>query len=592
MEELLADSHNYAQHWISFWNDLLRNDYSGTGYITGGREQITSWLYEALVSNRPYNDMVRGLLHPTAASDGFIRGIQWRGVANNSQRVEMQAAQNVSQLILGMNLKCASCHNSFVSNLTVDEAYGFATVFADSVMEVFRCDRPTGRMSRPAFLFDELGVITGETVEERLEELANIVVQPANGRLYRTMANRLWDRLLGYGLVMPVDEMDNEPWNVELLDFLAADSRNRGSDVKASIALIMTSHTYQLPSIPSGQNATEKAFVFRGPLRRGLAAEQFVDALSQTLGPVYYGLAYDPEGVDLDAQWIWYGEREFDRDVLPKPGVRYFRYAFDLAQPLDHVVAARMLFAVDDAADVYVNGTAAGSRNDNGTVARLDIRGALAEGRNTLAVCGRNFGDLPNPAGLLLSLRIVFQDSTGQSVFSNKDWQSINSVLDSDWASAGFVDSTWKPVRTYGSFARSNWGRPVDFRYEPRRVPMPFVRASLVRLDPFLTALGRPTRENVVRCRDNEATLLQSLELTNGEFFSEVLHRGAGLWIGRYGFDTGLLVNELYRSILGRAPSRTELRKVTKMLGQSPSSEAVADLLWAMLLSPEFRLIY
>ncbi|MEQ8686050.1 MAG: hypothetical protein RIE86_12195, partial [Imperialibacter sp.] len=29
-------------------------------------------------------------------------------------------------------MKCASCHNSFVSNLTLDQAYGFASIFADS----------------------------------------------------------------------------------------------------------------------------------------------------------------------------------------------------------------------------------------------------------------------------------------------------------------------------------------------------------------------------------------------------------------------------------------------------------------------------
>ena len=36
----------YAEHWLTFWNDLLRNDYRGTGYIDGGRKQITAWLYQ------------------------------------------------------------------------------------------------------------------------------------------------------------------------------------------------------------------------------------------------------------------------------------------------------------------------------------------------------------------------------------------------------------------------------------------------------------------------------------------------------------------------------------------------------------------
>ena len=35
---LLADQRAYADHWMSFWNDLLRNEYAGTGYIEGGAQ--------------------------------------------------------------------------------------------------------------------------------------------------------------------------------------------------------------------------------------------------------------------------------------------------------------------------------------------------------------------------------------------------------------------------------------------------------------------------------------------------------------------------------------------------------------------------
>ena len=42
VDELLADNRAYAEHWLSFWNDLLRNDYAGTGYIDGGRKQISA----------------------------------------------------------------------------------------------------------------------------------------------------------------------------------------------------------------------------------------------------------------------------------------------------------------------------------------------------------------------------------------------------------------------------------------------------------------------------------------------------------------------------------------------------------------------
>jgi hypothetical protein len=40
IRRLLDDRRAYAEHWLTFWNDLLRNDYQGTGYIDGGRKRL------------------------------------------------------------------------------------------------------------------------------------------------------------------------------------------------------------------------------------------------------------------------------------------------------------------------------------------------------------------------------------------------------------------------------------------------------------------------------------------------------------------------------------------------------------------------
>src|SRR5207302_1482072 len=100
---LLADDLHYAEHWLSFWNDMLRNDYRGTGFIDGGREQITCWLFGSLAANTPYDEFVAELINPRPESEGFTKGIVWRGVVNASQSPPMQAAQNVSQVFMGVN---------------------------------------------------------------------------------------------------------------------------------------------------------------------------------------------------------------------------------------------------------------------------------------------------------------------------------------------------------------------------------------------------------------------------------------------------------------------------------------------------------
>lgn len=118
IDRLLEDQPAYTAHWLTFWNDLLRNAYHGTGFIDGGRKQITGWLYRSLYDNKPYDQFVRELIQPVPGrgSDGFTYGIKWRGTVNESQRREIQAAQSISQVFLGTNLKCASCHDSFVNH--------------------------------------------------------------------------------------------------------------------------------------------------------------------------------------------------------------------------------------------------------------------------------------------------------------------------------------------------------------------------------------------------------------------------------------------------------------------------------------------
>src|SRR5690606_7416182 len=290
VRELLARDDDYAMHWLTFWNDALRNDYTGTCYITGGRSNITYWRYKSLQSNKPYNTYVKELLKPTEASKGFIAGIQWRGTVNASQRTEMQAAQNVGQVILGLNLKCASCHDSFTSDWKLDDAYAFANIFAEEPLEVARCEVPTGRYAGTRILWEELGEIDSTASRsEKLEQLAEYLTQPANGRIYRTLVNRVWAQLMGRGIVEPVDLMDNEPWSQDLLDWLASDFVANGYDVKDLIFKITTSKAYQMPSV--GKNDVNELiaedFKFEGMVRRRITAEQFSDVVSQVISPVF-----------------------------------------------------------------------------------------------------------------------------------------------------------------------------------------------------------------------------------------------------------------------------------------------------------------
>src|SRR5437773_8100457 len=100
------------------------------------------------------------------------------------------------------------------------------------------------------FLYPELGGIDSKAEKpERLKQLADLVTSKKDGRLTRTIVNRLWARFMGRGLIEPTDEMDNAAWNQDVLDWLAADLTDNRYDLKHTIELILTSHAYQLPAV-------------------------------------------------------------------------------------------------------------------------------------------------------------------------------------------------------------------------------------------------------------------------------------------------------------------------------------------------------
>ncbi len=282
VDRLLDDRSGYAQHWLSFWNDLLRNDYAGTGYIDGGRKAISGWLYRSLLENKPYDLFVRELIAPTDESAGFINGINWRGSVNASQVREIQFAQNVPQVFLGINLKCASCHDSFVDRWTLEETYGLAAVYSERELEIHRCDKPTGQIASAAWLFPELGEIEPSLPQAaRLARLATLMTHEDNGRFSRTIVNRLWCQLMGRGVVHPTDAMHTRPWNEDLLDCLATYLADNHNDLQSVLRLIATSEAYQSQSVSMDQEPTGDDFEYRGPISKRMAAEQFVDAVWQ-----------------------------------------------------------------------------------------------------------------------------------------------------------------------------------------------------------------------------------------------------------------------------------------------------------------------
>jgi len=575
IDALLADPQPYAEHWISWWNDVLRND-QGSDYA-GERKSITDWLLGALEHNLPYDRMIAALVNPVEKSDpdGFLIGVNWRGDINASQTPYMQAAQNTAQIFLGVNLKCASCHDSFINRYKLAESYGMAALFApQSRLELVRCDVKTGTYTGPQLLYPALGTVPEEApLAERHAAAARFFTDARNGRVARTIVNRYWQKLFGHGLVEPVDEMDGEPWNADLLDWLASDFTAHGSDLKYLLRLLMTSKAYQLPAAVSPEQP-EKPYLFRGPMVRRLSAEEFADTVSAITG-----------------EWRVF-EKNPEKDKAAVPARDWQFKASPLALALDRPIRDQVFTTRDNRPTTFqalelVNGA---------SLEDMLRRGAL-----------RLLGQLPAaPENLFDSGRL----RKGAVIF-DIDISSLKQLwlLEED---AGSYD----PPHTVAGWVRVEFFGPQGVKDLADLVPAEFARQPLTaNKEPLGEAVSMPLGSRVVipiarlgfvrmrgRVALDDRSTADDIEgsvrffVFGAEPDRERLVRVSGTppvpapppFAG---------VNEagqrLYLQLFARKPNSQEARIVKKYLaGGKLAPAALEDLLWSLLLHPELQYLY
>jgi len=574
VDALLSDLRNYSEHWISFWNDLLRND-EGVVYH-GERQTITTWLLKALDDNLPYNEFVTALLNPEKPEDprGYLIGVNWRGDVSASQIPPVQAAQNSAQVFMGVNLKCASCHDSFINQWKLRDSYGLASFFSEEELELVRCDVKLGEKSQAKFLYPELGSIeTTAPLAVRRAAAARLMTLPENGRLARTLVNRYWKKLFGRGLVEPVDDMDQQPWNEDLLDWLASDFADHGYDLKHLLRRILTSQTYQLPAAHSSAKA-EKDFVFRGPLPRRMTAEQVMDVVSSVTGE---WRVLEPKQGDTGTysrDWRLKSSaltRALGRPIRDQVFTTRNEEASTL-QALELVNGEDLTYLLHRGAKRMLNELTPPPLNrfDSGAVAKgkvdfdIDISDArqlwlLTEDAGsydrTLVVAGWADARLVGPAGEQPVAELVKQASARPLSIAS---QLFPKSLVTPVSSEAMIDLEGK------GFTRFRGSVGVD-ESSLRSDVSPRVR--------FFVFSEKPDPRRLVKVSGNEPVPFETRKFTiNG------------------------LIGEVYQRLLSRNPSPREQAIARDFLtgseqGKEISSNGLEDLLWALCLSPEFQLI-
>jgi hypothetical protein len=288
IDELL-ERPEFNDYWALYWADQLRVDRETLGHKAA--YEMYRWIRDSLAERKPLSQFAVELL----AAEGPLADVP----AGNLFKVASQpgdAAATVSQVFLGIRIACAQCHHHPYDRWSQNDYFGMTAFFA----QLQRRPSPLGEVlvaeGDPATTHPRtgkrvaahaLGTVEPEKdpVGDRRLVLAQWLASETNPWFSRNLANRVWARMIGRGLVEPVDDFreTNPPSHPELLDGLARELVEHRFDLRSLVRTIARSRVYQQSTATNVTNANDEQNFSRAPLRR-LEAEVLLDAVSQVTG--------------------------------------------------------------------------------------------------------------------------------------------------------------------------------------------------------------------------------------------------------------------------------------------------------------------
>ncbi len=309
IDQLLEDR-RYADHWISFWLDLLAENPTLLNASLNSTGPFRWFLYDSLRDAKPLDRMVTELiLMRGSPHDGGSAGF---GLAAENDSPMAAKSHILASGLLGIELQCARCHDSPYHSTTQEDLYSLAAMLArkqlappktsrvpDAFFEqkqresLIRVSLELGQQVKPKWPLAEYTGIEDTAAIDALmqdpddmrERFAALVTSGDNRRFPQVMVNHLWKRLIGAGLVEPAGDWEGrEASHPALLDWLAGQLVRHGYDFKHVMRLIMNSQLYQREGIGVNLQAAAGQRFFNAPDPRRLTAEQVVDSLFASTG--------------------------------------------------------------------------------------------------------------------------------------------------------------------------------------------------------------------------------------------------------------------------------------------------------------------
>jgi len=277
IDELLG-TEEYARHMTDQWREFLIPNTAASARRR--HETGIQWLEAAFRTNRPYDEFVRGVL----TADGMQRNNGATTFLLTHQSLD-EATDRLSRVLLGVQITCAQCHDHPFADWKQDDYWGTAAFFSKVKHQYERIERvehygvsergerkpmmvpPSHRVVPPTFLGGTRPQLDPD--EPYLPVFVDWLSSAENPYFARAFANRLWRKLMGRGLVEPVDDLReaNPGTHPELLALLGEQFRRNGFDVHYLIRAVALSETYQRTSRSLDANRADAEWYSHMPVK-------------------------------------------------------------------------------------------------------------------------------------------------------------------------------------------------------------------------------------------------------------------------------------------------------------------------------------
>jgi Protein of unknown function (DUF1549)/Protein of unknown function (DUF1553) len=259
VDRLIA-SPRHATHLARVWREVMLPSSLNDEFRLGGADVFERWLEAQFADNVPFDRIVQRLLEATGDVNAPGPGLFYAALEFKPE----QLAASTSRTFLGVQIRCAQCHNHPFDRWSQEDFWGFAAWFAQirqpsgpqefvaqivdtNVGEVMLPDSDT---IVPPRLLDGAVLDSAVTAGTRRAQLSRWMTSQENPYFTRAIVNRVWAQLFGRGFVNPVDDFGahNPPTDGEVLDVLALDFAGNGFNMQRLFRIVAATRAYQLSS--------------------------------------------------------------------------------------------------------------------------------------------------------------------------------------------------------------------------------------------------------------------------------------------------------------------------------------------------------